>query len=50
MACAVTIAAALIAFLIAYFAARYARAKVTALFYLGVVLPLWSSYLVKIYA
>ena len=50
MACAVTIAAAMIAFPIAYFAARYASPKTKALFYLGVMLPLWSSYLVKIYA
>ncbi|CAN5176020.1 ABC transporter permease [soil metagenome] len=50
MAVAVTIAAALIAFPIAYFAARYARGKWKALFYLAVMLPLWSSYLVKVYA
>ncbi len=50
MAIIVTIAAAIIAFPIAYFAARYARGKWKAFFYLGVMLPLWSSYLVKIYA
>lgn len=50
MAIAVTIAAAIIAFPIAYFAARYAQGKWKVLFYLGVMLPLWSSYLVKIYA
>ncbi len=50
MACAVTVAAAIIAFPIAYYAARYARGKYKAIFYLGVMLPLWSSYLVKIYA
>ncbi len=50
MACAVTIFAAIIAFPIAYYAARYARGRMKALFYLGVMLPLWSSYLVKIYA
>lgn len=50
MACAVTICAAFIAFPIAYYAARYARGRMKALFYLGVMLPLWSSYLVKIYA
>ncbi len=50
MACAVTICAAIIAFPIAYYAARYARGRMKALFYLGVMLPLWSSYLVKIYA
>jgi putative spermidine/putrescine transport system permease protein len=50
MAAAVTIASAIIAFPIAYYAARYARGKWKALFYLGVMLPLWSSYLVKVYA
>jgi putative spermidine/putrescine transport system permease protein len=50
MAGAVTLGAAIIAFPIAYFAARYARGRWKALFYLGVMLPLWSSYLVKIYA
>jgi putative spermidine/putrescine transport system permease protein len=50
MAALVTIASAIIAFPIAYFAARYARGRWKALFYLGVMLPLWSSYLVKIYA
>ena len=50
MACSVTLAAAIVAFPIAYYAARYARGKYKALFYLGIMLPLWSSYLVKIYA
>jgi putative spermidine/putrescine transport system permease protein len=50
MAALVTVASAIIAFPIAYFAARYAKGKWKALFYLGVMLPLWSSYLVKIYA
>ncbi len=50
MAAAVTVAAAVIAFPIAYYAARYAAAPWKALFYLGVMLPLWSSYLVKVYA
>ncbi len=50
MAASVTLASAIIAFPIAYVAARYARGKWKALFYLGVMLPLWSSYLVKIYA
>jgi putative spermidine/putrescine transport system permease protein len=50
MAALVTIASAAIAFPIAYYAARYARGKWKALFYLGVMLPLWSSYLVKVYA
>jgi putative spermidine/putrescine transport system permease protein len=50
MASAVTLASAIIAFPIAYFAARYARGKTKALFYLAVMMPLWSSYLVKVYA
>lgn len=50
MAAAVTAGAAIIAFPIAYYAARYARGGWKALFYLGIMLPLWSSYLVKIYA
>lgn len=50
MATLVTLASAVIAFPIAYYAARYARGKWKALFYLGVMMPLWSSYLVKIYA
>ena len=50
MAAIVTIACAALAFPIAYFAARYAKGRWKALFYLGVMLPLWSSYLVKVYA
>ena len=50
MAASVTIAAAIIAFPIAYYAARYARGRIKAFFYLAVMLPLWSSYLVKVYA
>jgi len=50
MAALVTLASAIVAFPIAYYAARFARGRWKALFYLGVMLPLWSSYLVKIYA
>ena len=50
MAAAVTVGAAIIGFPVAYYAARYARGKWKALFYLGVMLPLWSSYLVKVYS
>ncbi|MFB2562897.1 ABC transporter permease [Rhizobium sp. IMFF44] len=50
MAALVTIASAFVAFPIAYYAVRYAQGKWKALFYLGVMLPLWSSYLVKVYA
>ena len=50
MAVAVTVASAVMAFPVAYFAARYAKGRWKAAFYLGVMLPLWSSYLVKVYA
>lgn len=50
MAAMVTLASAVVAFPIAYMAARYAKGKWKALFYLGIMLPLWASYLVKIYA
>ena len=50
MSAAVTMGCALLAFPIAYFAARYARGRWKAAFYLGIMLPLWSSYLVKVYA
>lgn len=50
MAAAVTLASAMIAFPIAYYMARYAKGRVKALFYLAVMLPLWSSYLVRVYS
>jgi len=50
MSAAVTLASAILAFPIAYFAARYAKGRWKAVFYLGIMLPLWSSYLVKVYA
>ena len=50
MAALVTLASVILAFPVAYFAARFARGRWKAVFYLGVMLPLWSSYLVKVYA
>lgn len=50
MSAAVTIGCAVMAFPISYYAARYARGKWKAAFYLLIMLPLWSSYLVKVYA
>jgi putative spermidine/putrescine transport system permease protein len=50
MAAAVTIASAIIGFPVAYYAARYAQGIWKPLFYVGILLPLWSSYLVKVYA
>ncbi len=50
MAVAVTMAAAVIAFPVALYMARYAGPRTKALFYVGVMLPMWTSYLVKVYA
>jgi putative spermidine/putrescine transport system permease protein len=50
MAAAVTLASALLAYPLAYFMARFASPRVKSLLYLGVLLPLWSSYLVRVYA
>ncbi len=50
MAVCVTIGAALIAFPLAYYMARFAGPRMKAVLYLGVMLPLWSSYLVRLYA
>jgi putative spermidine/putrescine transport system permease protein len=49
-AAAVTIADALIAFPIAYFMARVASRRTRNLLIVAIVLPLWSGYLVKVYA
>lgn len=50
VAAAVTLLAIIVAFPIAYYAARFARGRWKAVFYLAVMMPLWSSYLVKVYA
>ncbi len=50
MSGAVTFGCAVLGFPIAYYAARFAKGRWKAVFYLGIMLPLWSSYLVKIYA
>lgn len=50
MALTVTLVAALLAFPLAYFMARYAYGAWKALLYLGVILPLWSSYIVRVYS
>jgi putative spermidine/putrescine transport system permease protein len=50
MAASVTIASLLIAFPLAYYMARYASTRAKAFLYLAITLPLWSSYLVKVYA
>ena len=50
MAAAVTVVSALVAFPLAYYMARYASVRVKGLLYLAVMIPLWSSYLVRVYA
>lgn len=50
MAAVVTVAAAVLAFPLAYYLARYATARVKAVLTLAVLMPLWSSYLVRVYA
>lgn len=50
MAAAVTIACALLAFPIAFYMARYASPAGKVAFFIAVTLPLWSSYLVRVYA
>ena len=50
MAAAVTVAAAAIAFPIAYYMSRCASPAVKGFFYVGVMLPMWASYIVKAYS
>ena len=50
MASAVTVGAAVIAFPIAYYMARYATRAQKAFFYIAVMLPMWASYIVKAYS
>lgn len=49
MAALVTLAAALIAFPLAYYMARYAKGRLKGFMYFAVLMPLWSSYIVRIY-
>ena len=50
MAASVTVTDALIAFPLAYFMAKNASPRLKTVLYMGVMLPLWSSYLVRVYA
>jgi putative spermidine/putrescine transport system permease protein len=50
IAAAVTLTDIILALPIAYYAARIARPRVKTALLLAVVLPLWSSYLVRVYA
>src|SRR5438128_2601391 len=50
IASAVTLTDAVLAFPLAYFMARVAGGKMRALLFVLVLMPLWSSYLVRVYA
>jgi len=50
MAVAVTLASAIVAFPVAHYMARHAGPRMKGLFYVGVMTPMWTSYLVKVYA
>ena len=49
LAAAVTVTDAILAFPLAYFMARVARQRTRALLFIAVLLPLWSSYLIRVY-
>jgi putative spermidine/putrescine transport system permease protein len=50
IAAAVTLADALLAFPIAFFMAKVASGRMRGLLLIAILMPLWSSYLVKVYA
>ncbi len=50
MAALVTLASIGLAFPLAYYMARHAGSRTRAALYLAVLLPLWSSYLIKVYS
>ena len=50
MALAVTLADAVLAFPLAFYMAQFASRRLKPLLYLLVLIPLWSSYLVRVYA
>lgn len=50
MAAAVTVASALLAFPLAYYSVRYAPPRLKGILYLAVLLPLWSSYIIRVYS
>ncbi|HLA45779.1 MAG TPA: ABC transporter permease [Aggregatilineales bacterium] len=50
MAALVTVTCAIIAFPLAYYMGRFAGYRTRGLLYLAVMLPLWSSYIVRVYS
>jgi putative spermidine/putrescine transport system permease protein len=50
MAASVTVVCVILAFPLSYYMARYASRRMKTFLYLAVTLPLWSSYVVRIYS
>ena len=50
LAATVSIGAAIVGFPIAYYMAKFTSPKMKIFFYLAIMLPLWSSYLVRVYS
>lgn len=50
MAILVSLACGLLAFPIAYYMARYTSGRSKAFFYIAIMMPMWASYIVKVYA
>ena len=50
LASVVSIGAAIIGFPIAYYMAKFTTPKIKIFFYLAIMIPLWSSYLVRVYS
>jgi putative spermidine/putrescine transport system permease protein len=50
MALVVTIACMIVAFPLSYYMARFASSRMKTFLYLAVTLPLWSSYVVRVYS
>jgi putative spermidine/putrescine transport system permease protein len=50
MAASVTIACVIIAFPLSYYMARFTSQRMKTILYLAVTLPLWSSYVVRVYS
>ncbi len=50
MATAVTIGSAILAFPIAYYTVRYSGPRLRGAFFVLILIPLWSSYLVRVYS
>lgn len=50
MAAMITLSAAVLAFPLAYYTVRYASRRMKALLYLLILLPLWSSYIIRVYS